>query len=186
MVLDLIKVRRSVRAFSDAEVSDGMVDQVLEAGRWAPSGMNNQPWRFLSFGPENPRELGRARAALKKSNIWALAAPRLIYILARITRPGSDKPNRLTLYEAGMAAAAMEYQAASDGLVFHQMAGFDEAVIRRDFNVAPNFAILVAAAVGKPGRMQDVPADLSDYENAPRERLPLNRLVFHNGEVPSE
>jgi nitroreductase len=23
-----------------------MVDEILDAGRWAPSGMNNQPWRF--------------------------------------------------------------------------------------------------------------------------------------------
>jgi len=55
-VLDLIKGRRSVRAFSDAEVSDKMVDQVLEAGRWAPSGMNNQPWRFAVIRDQGLKE----------------------------------------------------------------------------------------------------------------------------------
>lgn len=46
-ILDLIKSRRSVRKFSDRPVDDGMVEDILEAGRWAPSGLNNQPWRFI-------------------------------------------------------------------------------------------------------------------------------------------
>jgi nitroreductase len=45
-MLDLIKTRRSIRAFTDNVVADDLVNQVLEAGRFAPSGMNNQPWRF--------------------------------------------------------------------------------------------------------------------------------------------
>ncbi|HVN71599.1 MAG TPA: nitroreductase family protein [Desulfomonilia bacterium] len=45
-MLDLIKTRRSIRAYSDKEVGDDLLDKVLEAARWAPSGMNNQPWRF--------------------------------------------------------------------------------------------------------------------------------------------
>lgn len=46
-VLELIKSRRSVRRFGNEPVSDQALAQVLEAGRWAPSGMNNQPWRFV-------------------------------------------------------------------------------------------------------------------------------------------
>jgi nitroreductase len=46
-VMDLILTRRSVRKYSDRPVEDELVDQILEAGRWAPSGLNNQPWRFV-------------------------------------------------------------------------------------------------------------------------------------------
>ena len=45
-MLDFIKARRSTRRFSAEPVSDDMVNTILEAGRWAPSGNNNQPWRF--------------------------------------------------------------------------------------------------------------------------------------------
>ncbi|MBI5103335.1 MAG: nitroreductase [Nitrospirae bacterium] len=45
-ILEIIKKRRSVRKFSDVPVADEMITQILEAGRWAPSGLNNQPWRF--------------------------------------------------------------------------------------------------------------------------------------------
>lgn len=45
-LLDFIKSRRSTRRFSSEPVSDEMLNMILEAGRWAPSGNNNQPWRF--------------------------------------------------------------------------------------------------------------------------------------------
>lgn len=46
-MIEAIKSRRSVRAFTDENVSDELVTQILEAGRWAPSGLNNQAWRFI-------------------------------------------------------------------------------------------------------------------------------------------
>jgi nitroreductase len=45
-ILDLIKSRRSVRKFSGEPLEAQMLEQIMEAGRWAPSGTNNQPWRF--------------------------------------------------------------------------------------------------------------------------------------------
>mgnify|MGYP001481157742 CR=1 FL=1 len=47
-VLTAIRERRSIRRYTDAPVTDQELLAVLEAGRWAPSGMNNQPWRFLA------------------------------------------------------------------------------------------------------------------------------------------
>lgn len=45
-MLDIIKSRRSIRKYTSAPVSEEDMGKVLEAGRWAPSGLNNQPWRF--------------------------------------------------------------------------------------------------------------------------------------------
>jgi len=45
-IIEIIKGRRSVRKFMAAPVPDELIERVLEAGRWAPSGLNNQPWRF--------------------------------------------------------------------------------------------------------------------------------------------
>jgi nitroreductase len=46
-VLKGIFTRRSVREFSEEVPSDEVVKTILEAGIWAPSGLNNQPWRFI-------------------------------------------------------------------------------------------------------------------------------------------
>ncbi|MDW7728123.1 MAG: nitroreductase family protein [Candidatus Methanoperedens sp.] len=46
-VLDVIKTRRSVRKFDGTKIPEECMQQILEAGRWAPSGANAQPWRFI-------------------------------------------------------------------------------------------------------------------------------------------
>jgi nitroreductase len=56
-MLDLIKTRRSIRAFSDKVVADDHLTQVLDAGRFAPSGMNNQPWRFAIIRDKNFKDM---------------------------------------------------------------------------------------------------------------------------------
>ncbi len=46
-LLELIKSRRSIRKFKQQPISEEFIQQILEAARWAPSGLNNQPWRFI-------------------------------------------------------------------------------------------------------------------------------------------
>ena len=45
-ILERIKSRRSIRKFTSEPIDDSMIDQILTAGIWAPSGKNNQPWKF--------------------------------------------------------------------------------------------------------------------------------------------
>lgn len=54
-VLAAIFGRRSIRRFTAEPVSTEALRTILEAGRWAPSGLNNQPWRFLALWPGDPR-----------------------------------------------------------------------------------------------------------------------------------
>jgi nitroreductase len=46
-VLRAIKTMRAVRQFINKNVDDEVIVQILEAGRWAGSGKNVQPWRFV-------------------------------------------------------------------------------------------------------------------------------------------
>ena len=46
-VLDNIYQRRSVRNFSDKEVSDEIIKEIIRAGTYAPTAVNKQPWRFV-------------------------------------------------------------------------------------------------------------------------------------------
>ncbi|MBR7033126.1 MAG: nitroreductase [Clostridia bacterium] len=45
-IMEIIKERRSIRSFSDEEISDTVIRMILEAGIYAPSGKNRRPWRF--------------------------------------------------------------------------------------------------------------------------------------------
>jgi len=45
--LDVLKSRKSIRRYKADPIPDEMLDKILEAARWAPTGENYQPWRFI-------------------------------------------------------------------------------------------------------------------------------------------
>jgi nitroreductase len=46
-LLKIIRQRRSVRVYKSGKVTERQLETILEAGRWAPSGANTQPWEFI-------------------------------------------------------------------------------------------------------------------------------------------
>jgi nitroreductase len=46
-VIDAIKHRRSIRKFIDKPVEKTLIDEIINAGKYAPSAKNDQPWRFI-------------------------------------------------------------------------------------------------------------------------------------------
>jgi len=46
-ILQAILKRRSVRRFTNEPVTREQIETILEAGRFAPSGKNSQPWQFI-------------------------------------------------------------------------------------------------------------------------------------------
>ncbi len=46
-ISSLIRSRRSIRRFKHNTISSKDLSSIIEAARWAPSGLNNQPWRFI-------------------------------------------------------------------------------------------------------------------------------------------
>lgn len=46
-ILQAIRNRRSATRFETDSIEEEKIQSVLEAGRWAPSWLNRQPWRFV-------------------------------------------------------------------------------------------------------------------------------------------
>ena len=45
--IELLKSRRSIRAYKPDPIPDEYIQKIIEAARWAPSGGNSQPWEFI-------------------------------------------------------------------------------------------------------------------------------------------
>jgi nitroreductase len=45
--IDLLKSRRSIRAYKPDPIPDEPIQKIVEAARWAPSGGDSQPWEFI-------------------------------------------------------------------------------------------------------------------------------------------
>lgn len=51
--IETILARRSIREYTGSPVSKDYINTILECGRWAPSGLNNQPWKFIVIRNED-------------------------------------------------------------------------------------------------------------------------------------
>ena len=46
VLMDIIKSRRTIRKYKDKQIPSKLINNIIEAGRWAPSAHNLQPWEF--------------------------------------------------------------------------------------------------------------------------------------------
>jgi len=63
-VENAIKSRRSIRKFKDKEMSDALINKLIESARLAPSSHNAQPWKFYIVKNKEVKE------KLKENNIF--------------------------------------------------------------------------------------------------------------------
>ena len=55
-LMEIIRGRHSVRRYHDRPVPRELIEQVLEAARWAPSPHGRQPWRFAVLTQPEPKQ----------------------------------------------------------------------------------------------------------------------------------
>ncbi len=68
-VCTAIKERRSIRAFLDKAVQPEIINSILEVARWAPSGVNHQPWHVCVLGQNSRRKLGERIIEARESHL---------------------------------------------------------------------------------------------------------------------
>lgn len=94
-LLQLIKGRRSVRKWLDRSVEDWKIQQILEAGAYAPSGANDQRQRFMVIRDHN---LIKKICDIKTD--WCIRnnPPLIILVLSDLDPPGAQnnlKPDKI-------------------------------------------------------------------------------------------
>jgi nitroreductase len=175
-----IAQRWSPRSYLDEALDEALLRRVLEAGRWAASAYNEQPWQFLVTRKHaEPEAHAKLLACLVPFNQgWADKAPVLMLACARMTSAGNGKPNRWAEYDTGQASSAMAIEAAALGLQLHQMAGFDAAAARTAFAIPEGVEPIAAMVLGKPGPASALNEQLAQREAAPRARKPAGEIFF--------
>lgn len=171
-ISDLIRNRRSIRAFEDRPVEMGKLNSLFEATRWAPSSINEQPWIYLYATKEQPELWNTFFDVLNEGNkAWVKDAPVLIFSIARKNFSRFNTPNAYALYDLGAANSLLALQAVELGLQVRQMAGYDHAQARVRLNIPDEYELGVFMAVGYPGDINQLPENLKQRELAPRERI---------------
>jgi nitroreductase len=169
--------RWSPRAMSGEPVTDLELMTLFEAAHWAPSSGNSQPWRFL-YAHRDTDHWPLFFDLLNEGNrTWCRRAAVLIVFISRTTHEKSGRTLVTHSYDTGSAWMSLAYQGWMKGLVVHGMAGFDYERARATLDVPDDFTVEAMAAVGRPGRPNDLPPQHVARE-FPGQRKPLQELVF--------
>ena len=179
-VAELFRVRWSPRSFSDRPVSPETLTAILDAGRWAASSYNEQPWRFIVATKDDPEAFQALLGVLLPFNqAWAKSAAVLILTAARSNFSHNETPNKYALHDAGAALAYMMLQATASGLQSHAMAGFDHDKAREVAGIPPEFQVGAVVAIGYPDSADKLPNDqMKQQELAARKRKALPEVAF--------
>ncbi|OKL39679.1 nitroreductase family protein [Pontibacter flavimaris] len=174
----LIESRWSPRAFSNEPVSGEQMEALFEAARWAPSAMNEQPWRFIYATREDEAAFEKLGSILLEGNSWARQAGALFVSIAKTGYDYDGSPNKHAWHDVGLATGNLLLQATGMGLHAHMMGGFDAAKAKQALGIPEGFEAVAMGAVGYVGDPESLPEPLRTRELAPRQRKPLNELAF--------
>jgi nitroreductase len=177
-VSELIAKRWSARAFSTRPVEKSKLLSILEAARWAPSSRNEQPWRYIVFTNDNPEMLRKAQSVLKEINDYAKRAPILICAITKKIYSENGTLNRLHFHDLGAANENMFLEAFNQGLIMHEMGGFDVEKAREIFDVPEDYGVGIMIAIGYQDTYHVLPDRLREKAFAPRLRKPLSEIAF--------
>jgi nitroreductase len=182
LIHPLIAARRSTCAFASKSVEPETLMSLMEAARWAPSSMNEQPWSFIVATKANRSDFDRLLGCLVEFNVqWARHAPVLLLSIAKLNFESTGKTNPHAFHDVGQAISNLTFQATVSGLAVHQIAGFDVEKARREFSIPRNYEPVTAAALGYPGNTADLSEKLRKKDASPRKRKPLTDFVFESG-----
>lgn len=170
--------RWSPRAFDGSVMPADDLRTILDAGRWAPSSFNYQPWRFLYATRDDAANWARFLDLLIPFNaIWAKEASVLLFILSETTMGSPDKPSHSHSFDAGAAWSAVALQSTLIGYHAHGMVGIDMDKTRRELGVPDGFRIEAAVAIGRMGDPASLPEKLQAREE-PSNRKPLEEIAY--------
>lgn len=169
--------RWSPRAMSGESIELKELLTLFEAGRWAPSSYNGQPWRFIYALRQTPAWDKFFNLMVQFNQDWAKNAGALVVIISKKTFDFNGKPARTHSFDAGSAWMSIALQGDLNGLVVHGMEGFDYDRAKTELAIPDDYTVEVMFAVGKPGKKEDLPQEMQERE-LPSDRKKLEELIF--------
>ncbi len=161
-IIEVIKSRRSIRAYKKEKIPRELVMKILEAGRWAPSASNNQPWRFVVIEDEEIIQQIAFESIAFGINMFVRYATLIIAIYSPVKHRWVD-------VDCGMCAQNMMLEAHSLGIGSCFVGAFREKAVKNTLGIPEKARIIGLITFGFPAQVKETKA-----------RLPLEELVSFN------
>jgi nitroreductase len=168
--LDVIKRRRCIRKYKEAPVqSEGLLD-ILEAARWAPSGFNSQPWKFVVV--QDRETLEKIRSAVNQAIVdlkLKNAHPFPDKVPCAVIACADPRVSMACEMETAMAVQNMLLEATSHGLgsCILLSVKLAEKSIKKLLEIPDKFRVVCAVTIGYADEAPVV------------EKKSLDEMVYH-------
>jgi len=168
--------RWSPRAMSGEAIPHEDLMVLFEAARWAPSSYNDQPWRILYAHRGSDHWPLFFDLLMDLTKVWARNAGVLLLFISHTMLSATGKVAKTNSFDTGAAWQNLALQATLKGYVVHGMQGFDYERARTALNIPDGYRVEAMAAIGKPGKKEDLPEELQKRET-PNARRPLKDTI---------
>jgi nitroreductase len=166
-----IYIRRfSARDYRGLPIPEEAILSILEAGRWAPSSYNDQPWSFILARRQDKEGFEGMLSCAGGNRPWCEGAGILLALLAKRNFNSRERPNPHAWHDVGLAVMAMTVQAVSLGLQAREYAGIERDKVRELYKVPETHDVVAGLAIGYP-------SDPEGHAKG-RERKALKDFVF--------
>ena len=148
-VLENIRTRRVVREMTDEPVAPAHLAQILEAGRWSPTGSNHKSNRFLVV--QDPQLLQLIR--LVSPGLYSNASTLIFICVDRRGFPSyidEEADDPVFLMDVGKAAQTMALAAHALGLASGPVTSFSVPALRQILALPPRFTPWLMLCLGYP------------------------------------
>ena len=141
--IDQILSRRSIRKFKDKPVSEDVLNNIMEAGRLAPSATNNQPWYFVVARDEKAKEA----CDFQGFNRFSAGAS---FVVVGFYRQSEVIIEKLSLMDVTIALQNMVIAGWVQGVGSCWMGAFNERKLKDTLDLPSDSIIVGAVAFGIP------------------------------------
>ena len=146
-IFDIIKGRRSVRKFKDKKIPEEELRKILEAGIWAPSGSNIQPWEFILVTGNDTIE------KIKLISPGLFGDPAALIIVC-VNKERSKKAGRfgetMAIMDVSMAAQNMMLMAYSLGIGSCPIVSFNKVALKKLLSIPEDVEPVLMISFGYP------------------------------------
>ena len=164
-VLEAIKERRSIRAFTDEKVSEKDVERLIDAARWAPSAGNTQPLELVVV---KDKEMKRKLSEAALNQTFIQKAPVVIVVCADLNRSsrgyGSRGKNLYSLQDTAAATENILLAAQELGLATCWVGAFRDKEVAKAVKAPKNMKPVAIVPVGHPAERPLAPPKRSVNE----------------------
>ena len=146
---DVVRTRRSVRAYKDDPIPDDVLKRVLDAARVAPSGSNRQPTRLILVTEPDAR---RALVPFCEGQRFVAEAPMVVVAVATNIQHnrGEYMGDMSMLVDGAIVVDHLTLAARAEGLGTCWIGSFDNAALKKRLGIPDDWNVVALTPIGYP------------------------------------